>query len=80
VWDVPQVILVLLPAFVGIAIGCLSIAPLGIVLGVIYSRVKSRGIAGNIISLAYWYLPTRILKKCGFFFNLPDSHERDLLL
>ncbi len=80
VWELDEFLVVSAPLFLGICLGSLLIAFSGIGLKPIYSRIRQRLQRGVLASYLYWLLPSRALRRRGFFVHLPDSHERDLLL
>jgi len=80
VWNIDQVLVALVPLLVGILLSSVLVMLSGILFGFIYSRLRCSSNRGDLVSLLYWHLPSRALKKRGFFVHLPDSHERDLIL
>ena len=80
VWDLDQTLVVLVPILLGILLSSFLLMLSGIALGFIYSQLRGRSNRGDFVSMIYWYLPSRALKKRGFFVHLPDSHERELIL
>ena len=80
VWELDEFLVVAGPLFLGICCGSLLVAISGVGLKPIYSRIRKRLKRGVLSSYLYWLLPSRALRRRGFFVHLPDSHERDLLL
>lgn len=80
VWELDEFLVVASPLFLGICLGSILVSFSGLALKPIYSRIRQRLQRGVLSSYIYWLLPSRALKRRGFFVRLPDSHERDLLL
>lgn len=76
-WDMDELLMVMVPFFIGGVLGSYLIMLSGFVIKKFYRRSKKRYPKGLLKHIIYWNIPTNVCIKAGIFKSLPHSHKRD---
>jgi type IV conjugative transfer system protein TraL len=79
-WPIDDVLIVIVPFFVGLCVSSFLIMLSGLVLKIFYKKIKRRYPRGAFLHRMYWSLPKSAFQMAGILKQIPASHQRDFTL